>query len=174
MANKNPEKLTSFRVYKDGKDMLGVADVNLPDLEAMTDTIKGAGIAGEVDSPVLGHYGPMALTLNWRTISGDVLELAKPQAHHLELRAAIQVYDAGTGKYTAVAQKIVVKAVPKKTGLGKMDVGSAQDTGSEFEVNYIKIFMDEIEKLEIDKFNFICRINGEDILADTRKALGLD
>ncbi len=44
---KVPEKLINFRVYEDGDDLVGVADVTLPTLDAMTETVKGAGIAGE-------------------------------------------------------------------------------------------------------------------------------
>ena len=173
MSNKIQEKLTNFRVYLDGKDLLGTADVGLPDIEAMADTVKGAGIAGEVSSPAIGHYGSMGLTLNWRTVTGNTITLAKPQAHHIELRGSVQVYDAGAGKYSVVGQKIVVKAIPKKLGLGKLDVAVAQGSSSEFEVIYIKIFLDGKEKLEIDKYNFICVIDGEDFLAETREALGL-
>lgn len=173
MSNKINEKVTSFRVYLDGTDLLGTADVDLPEIEAMSDTVKGAGIAGEVETPILGHYGAMGLTINWRSITGNVLALAKPQAHNLELRGAVQVYDASAGTYAVQAQKVVLRVVPKKTGLGKLDVGAGQDTSSEFEVHYIKIFIDGAEKLEIDKYNYICKIDGTDFLADTRTALGL-
>ncbi|MCG8639145.1 MAG: phage major tail tube protein [Desulfobacterales bacterium] len=173
MTNKMQEKLTNFRVYLDGDDLLGTADVQLPDLEAMTDTVKGAGIAGEVEVPILGHYGSMGLTINWRTVNGNTMTLAKPMVHKIELRGSVQVFDAGDGKYSIVGQKVVVQAVPKKTGLGKLDVGAGQDTSSEFEINYIKIFLDGKEVLEIDKYNYICKIDGEDFLAETRKALGL-
>ena len=173
MSNKTHERLINYRVYLDGNDLLGTADIDLPDIEAMTDTIKGAGIAGEIETPVIGHYSSMGLTLNWRTISGNLMSLAKPKSHHLELRGAIQVYDSSAGTYSTVAQKIVVKAMPKKIGLGKMEPAASQDSSSEFEVSYIKIFLDGKEKLEIDKYNFICVIDGEDFLADTRNALGL-
>ena len=71
MANTVPEKLINYKVYLDRSDMVGLADVELPNFEAMTETIKGAGIAGEIDSPTLGHYGSMTLTLNWRTITSE-------------------------------------------------------------------------------------------------------
>lgn len=178
MTNKMAEKLINFRVYlntgSSNSDLIGVADVDLPDLEAMTDTVKGAGIAGEVESPVIGHYGPMSMTINWRMVTGNTVGLAVPKAHQLELRGAVQNYDAGTGEYFTGSLKVVVKATPKKTGLGKLDVGAKQDSSSEFGCSYIKIWLDNNEKLEIDKFNFVCRINGNDVLADVRKALGLD
>ncbi len=173
MSNKIAEKLINFRVYNEGNDLLGVADVELPTIESMTETIKGAGIAGEVDSPTLGHYQSMGITLNWRTASKAAAELTKPQAHQLELRGAVQVYDAAAGKYEVTPQKIVVKAVPKTLALGKLDVGVKQGSSNAFEITYIKIFIDGTEVFELDKFNYICRVKGEDYLTDTRRALGL-
>ena len=42
---KVPEKLINFRVYKNGDDLIGVADIELPSLEAMTETTQRSGIA---------------------------------------------------------------------------------------------------------------------------------
>ena len=75
---KVPEKLINYRVYKDSTDYIGLADVTLPTLEAMTETVSGAGIAGEVDSPTLGHYGSMETVLNWRTLEKTNMGLAAP------------------------------------------------------------------------------------------------
>lgn len=174
MANQVPEKLINFRVYRDGVDMLGVADVTLPDLEAMTETVKGAGIAGEVDSPVLGHFQSMTMALNWRVPTKDVVLLAQQKAHSLDCRGSIQIYDAGAGAYKTVGLKVVTKVMPKKTGIGKLDVGTTTDTSNEFEVLYIKVLLDGAEILEIDKYNYICKINGVNYLADVRRNLGLN
>ncbi|WP_198468981.1 phage major tail tube protein [Acetomicrobium sp. S15 = DSM 107314] len=171
--NNIPEKLINFRVYLDGTDLLGVADVDLPNLEGLTDTVRGAGIAGEIDSPALGHYSPMTLGLNWRTVTGPVTQLAAPKAHHLDLRGSIQFYDAGTGEYNTKSLKVVVKAVPKTTNLGKLDVAKSGDVANEFSINYIKVWFDDKESVEIDPFNFIARVNGEDYLASVRRDLGL-
>jgi hypothetical protein len=173
MSNPVPEKLVNFRVYRDGADMLGVADAELPSLEAMTDTVQGAGVAGEVDSPILGHYGSMTLTLNWRTVTGNTTILAQPQAHQLDLRGAMQVYDASNGAYKTVPLKVVCKAVPKNTGLGSLQAGSSQENSTEMEVNYIKVWVDGEEKIELDKYNFKCVIEGTDYLESVRDNLGL-
>lgn len=173
MTTKMAEKLINFRVYNEGQDLLGIADVDLPSIESMTDTVKGAGIAGEVDSPTLGHYSPMSCTINWRTVGKAALALAKPKAHQIELRGAVQVYDSANGTYETLAQKVVLKAVPKNINLGKLDVGTKQDSSNEFEITYIKIFIDGKESFELDKYNYICKIDGEDFLAGTREALGL-
>ncbi len=60
-----PEKLNDFRVYLDGTDLIGVAEVELPAMEAITETIKGAGVAGNYESPTLGHTDSMTLSLTW-------------------------------------------------------------------------------------------------------------
>lgn len=67
-TNSIPERLINYRVYNESNALMGMATVDLPELQAMSDTVSGAGIAGEVDSPVLGHYRAMSSTFNWRTI----------------------------------------------------------------------------------------------------------
>ncbi len=171
--NPVPEKLISYRVYLEGNDLLGVADVQLPDLEPLTETVKGAGIAGEVESPVLGHFGSMNLTLNWRTIEKSVAVLSQPKAHALDLRGSQQVHDAAAGQYKTVPVRVVVRAIPKKTGMGKLEVGATTDTSNEFEVTYLKIFINGRREVEIDKYNYICYIAGQDFLASIRADLGL-
>lgn len=170
---KVPEKLINFRVYQNGSDLIGIADVTLPNLEAMTETVKGAGIAGEIDSPVLGHYSSMELELNWRTLEKPNVILASPKGVQLDLRAAQQVYDSSAGAYVVRPVKIVVSGVPKNTEPGKLDVGTTSDTKNTIEVNYIKITIDGEDVLEVDKFNYICNIGGTDYLAEVREALGL-
>lgn len=171
--NEIPEKLINFRVYRDGDDMLGVADVQLPDLEPLKETVKGAGIAGEVESPVIGHFGSMGLTINWRTIEKSVLELAQPKTHALDFRGSQQVYDASAGQYKTVPVRVVIRGMPKKTGMGKLAVGGTTDSSNELEVVYIKAFVNGKKELEIDKYNYICYISGEDFMASVRKDLGL-
>ena len=69
-TNSIPERLINYRVYNEANALMGMATVDLPELQAMSDTVSGAGIAGEVDSPVLGHYQAMSSTFNWRTLKG--------------------------------------------------------------------------------------------------------
>lgn len=173
MANQVPEKLINFRVYEDGNDLLGVADVTLPSLEAMTETVSGAGIAGEVDSPVLGHYGSMTASVNFRTITKSVTRLAAQRAHSVEFRGSQQVYDAGNGEYLTVPVKVACKLVPKTVTLGNLNVGAMTETSQEFEVLYMKMWLDGQVQMEIDKFNYIARIGEVDYLASVRRDLGL-
>ena len=51
-----PQVLTNAKVYRDGIDLIGIATVELPSFEYMTETLTGLGIAGEIDSPVTGNF----------------------------------------------------------------------------------------------------------------------
>lgn len=168
-----PEKLINFRVYQDGDDLLGISDVTLPKLDSITETVKGAGVAGEIDDPTIGHFGSMELELNWRSLVKSNIVLAKPAGVHLDLRGACQGHDSAKNVLKTMPVKIVVEGTPKSTDLGKLDMGATTDTKNTIEVTYIKITVDGETVLEIDKFNYICVIGGVDYMADIRDALGL-
>jgi len=167
------EKLINYTVYKDGSLFLGTADVELPSIEAMTETVKGAGIGGEIESSTLGHYGSMTCTLNWRTVTPEVIRLHAPISHSLDFRGSMQVYNPATGETRGQGVKVTVKAMPKSGSIGKMDPGTTMDTSNEMEVTYIKIVIDGRTLLEIDKYNFKCVIDGRDYLAEVREQLGM-
>ena len=172
-SNQIPERLVNFRVYNDSNDLLGIATVDLPEIEAMSDTVSGAGISGEIESPVLGHFGSMTTSFTWRTIEAKAMELAKQKAHHVEIRGSQQVYDASFGTYETVPVRCVMRLVPKTISFGTFEPGATTDTEQEFEVLYIKVFVDGGEVLEIDKYNFVARFNGQDALAGVRADLGI-
>jgi phage tail tube protein FII len=117
-TNQVPEKLINFRVYLEGENLVGVADVELPKLESMKETVSGAGIAGEVDSPVLGHYAAMSTTIKFRTITAEAAgSLAAPGAHLVDFRGSQQVQDAG-----------VIKTVPVRVTVTFLDPTDVLET----------------------------------------------
>lgn len=172
--NRVPERLINFRVYNGGNDLLGIATVDLPELEAMTETVSGAGIAGEVESPLLGHYGSTTTTFTWRSIEPAAMVLAEQRSHLVDVRGSQQVYDAAAGVYSTVPVRAAMKIVPKTVGLGTFEPGATTDTEQEFEVLYLKLQINRRVVLEIDKYNFKAEINGYDALASVRKDLGLN
>ncbi len=172
-SNAVPERLINFRVYSDSNDLLGIATVELPSIEAMTDTVSGAGIAGEVESPILGHYGSMTTTFTWRTIEKAAMKLAKIASHQVDVRGAQQVYDASNGTYTSVAVRATMKIVPKTITLGTFEPANTTDTEQEFEVLYLKLYIDGDSVIEIDKYNFIAKVGDTDTLSSVKEDLGL-
>lgn len=168
-----PERLTGYSVYRNGSERLGTSNVELPSLEALTDTVSGAGIAGEADSPSIGQYGSMRTTLNFRTIERDMLKLAAPKSHAIDFRGAQQVYDSATSEYKIATVRISVRGIPVNTTLGSFETNA--DTGSsiELESTYLMVMVDGVKQLEIDKYNYIAYIDGVDYLAAYRNSLGL-
>ena len=163
-----PERLINFKCYNEAAELLGVTTVDLPQLQAMTDTVKGAGIAGEIDSPTIGHYQAMSMTVNFRTYHGDTGLLADPHAHVLEFRGSIQQTNTGTGLIETVPMRVLTRAKPTSTSLGTGDVSAAMDSSVEFSVDYILVELNGKTRFEYDPLNFICRINDVDVLASVR------
>lgn len=171
-SNQVPEKLINFRVYLEGNYLAGVADVELPKLEGMSESVTGAGIAGEVDSPVIGHYKAMKTTVKFRTITAEAVGiLAAPAAHLIDFRGSQQIQEAGVLK--SIPIRVTIKGTPTSVELGKLEVGKPTDSGDEFSVSYLKVYVDGKEIVEIDPYNFIAKFNGVDALAGVRKDLGL-
>ena len=53
-----PDKLNNFNVYDGKYKLTGVAsEITLPSLDPLTDTLNVAGMAGEIESEVIGSYG---------------------------------------------------------------------------------------------------------------------
>ena len=48
------QSIINFKVYEDSVEYVGMAQATLPDLTALTQSISGAGIAGNVESVILG------------------------------------------------------------------------------------------------------------------------
>lgn len=137
-----PEKLTNFRVYKDGNQYMGIANADLPQIQFMTTSIKGSGIGGEIDSVVLGHLQSMQTKINFRTPTPESLGLAAPKAHELDFRGSMDYYDNAGGRHKIVALKVWIKGKPKTVPLGKLEPGATMDSEVELEVLAVGVFID--------------------------------
>jgi len=173
-----PDKLINFRAYDSGDEIIGVADITLPVLSFMTEEIQGAGIAGPIDSPTIGHFQSLTVTINWRSLIQENVSFIAPKTHHLEFRGSVQIYDHGTGEYKTQKIKVVLRVMPKSLTPGNLTVSSGMGTSGEFEVLYLKIVANGTEMLEVDKLAFICRImdssgNMVDYLEKVREDLGM-
>lgn len=168
MANRVPDKLSNFKAYLNGSTLLGVVDVELPSLESMTSEIQGAGFMGVMETPVPGHFNSTTITLNFRTPTSEANQLFLPVSHHLELRAALQQYNAGTGALEQKGYEVSLRVFPKSPSLGKMAVASAMESGFEMEVSYMRISYKGVPVLMLDKANFIFLVNGVDVVKSIR------
>ena len=171
--NNIPDKLINFMCYDDGNVMIGIADVALPDLAYMTESMQGAGIAGEIDAPTLGHFQSLTATINWRSLIKENVTYIAPKTYHFDFRGSVQIYDPNSGEFTTQSLKCVMKVLPKNLNLGNLNVASQMGTSGGLEIVYLKIEIAEKEVVEIDKLSFICRIDGTDYLEKVRKDMGM-
>ncbi len=170
--NAIPEKIVNYNAYLENDKLIGVnSDVTLPKLEQMTSTISGAGIAGEYESPVPGHFGKIETDITFNTVSEDAAKLLTPGAKSLIFRASQQSYDVAAGEMQFRQLKITLKVLSKGIDLGKLSVGKTSGTKNTFETLYIKIEENGKILLELDKLNFIFIVNGIDVLADIRNQI---
>jgi P2 family phage contractile tail tube protein len=168
----HPDKLTAFDVYADGEMLLGVVDATLPNITPLKETIKGAGINGELETSAIGQIGGMKLQMTWRSATEQASLLANPQGMALELRGSAQVIDSAAYRFRQIPIRIAVRACSSDMQLGKFDPATAMGTTTEVECMYFKYTYNGKVLHEIDKTNFKTILGGTDALAEVNKALG--
>lgn len=166
------ETVINFEVYEDSVAYLGIASVTMPDISSLTNTISGAGIAGNVESVTLGHIDAMSMSLSFRTVTTDAIKLTEARRHTLDLRVAQQFTNTTSGVVDVDTIKHIVVVTPKKLGLGNLKPASTADVSGEYAVSYLATYINGRKVTEIDPLNYICIINGKDSLASVRTALG--
>ena len=166
------ESVINFAVYEDSVEYVGMAGVTLPNLAAIVQTLSGAGIAGNVEVPILGHYDVMSLTLTFRTTTEHSVRLSEPRRHNIDLRMAQQIEDTVAGEVKVQSIKHVLVVVPKTDTGGTVAPAAPTNGSGEYSVRYWATYIDGAKVREIDPLNFICEVNGVDYLADVRKAIG--
>lgn len=167
-----PERIVGYRAYKDGNTLLGLVDVELPKISLQGETLKGAGILGEMETPTMGYTKALTAKLNFRTTTAQMLSLMECVGHSIEFRDAVQKYDPAAGKRTFDKVRIVVIGFPSTAELEKLESNGANASSIELNLIYIKYVINDIVALEIDKVNYKYVVNGNDTLAVVREALG--
>ena len=107
------QSIINFKVYEDSVEYVGMAQATLPDLTALTQSISGAGIAGNVEAVILGHFDAMTLGLNFRTVTAQSVKLSEPRRHTIDLRVAQQDEDVVAGEVVVRAVKHIFVVIPK-------------------------------------------------------------
>lgn len=168
-----PEVIHHFNIYKDANRLIGVSgEVELPELEAITDAMDGSGILGEIDDPVTGQFSSMKIKIPFSVMYEDVFSLMNTtKGQHLTLRGSMQCMDPTTFDTGYYPIKIVIRGKASKTSLGKLVKGKKGEPEIELEVLYLKVLINNKTMLELDKLNFKYVLNGVDMLAEIRKMI---
>ncbi len=169
-----PEALVNFKLYRDGSpDVLGVVDVDLPKLEKVTETIKGAAILGEYDTSIIGHTKAMDLKIKFRVINKSCTFLASEEVQQIIIRGLVQEKDTSSVKIIETGIKVIAKGVSKSIELGKLEPTKGTDTSVELNLHYLRVEADGRVLFEVDKMNFKYVVDGIDYLERARNILGI-
>lgn len=169
---KIPEKINAYNVYKQGNKLVGLSDeIILPDFESLTETISGAGILGEIDSPTVGMFSGMEMEITFRHLSESISDLINPlNGVDLTLRGSSQVMDS-VGNVSFEGIRIVVRGRNKSLTGGKFKQGSGTGSSVKLELTYCKIEINGKSIIELDKLNCVYKVNGVDMLSKVRSLI---
>lgn len=169
-----PNVLNDANIYIDGKNFLGKAEVTLPEITHKVVEMNVMGVAGGMDVPLVGHIGKLSGTIKFKSVDKEALKILFNSAYAplLDIRAAVQKYDTTSGKISTFPVKVTIRGFFKKVKLLGFKQGSDETSDVDFEANYMKVEVDGEEIVEIDKFNYIYRVAGTDLLAQVRETLG--
>jgi hypothetical protein len=167
-----PESYIDFNVFENSKELLGVAKAKLPDIKFLTQSISGAGVAGNVEAVLKGMVDAMVLGLDFISATDSAVNLSTPVKHKIDLRAAEQQWDTVGAQSLVAANKFVMVVIPKSITIGSVAAASKADASGEFAVYYYAAYKNGKQLWEIDPYNYICKINGVDYMKDVRTALG--
>lgn len=152
--------------------IMGVGEeVTLPTMEAITQTLSGAGILGEVESPTPGHFQSMELEVPFVVMdeenASSLLNMNK--FAKITLRGSMQYIDGKTGEKKYKPVRVVARGWNKSFEPGKLKIGEGMDTKIKLEVVYYLIEVNGKQVIELDKLNTVFKLNGKDMLKEIRK-----
>jgi phage tail tube protein FII len=172
-----PNHVANYSIFLQGQRLIGLADVTLPNLENLTDTLKGSGIFGEIDMPIQAHFKTLSVTLKWLTIVDSAIFATIQDGAQLDAWSAIQMHDSGTNKILHTGWRFIMGTAPKSFNLGKLEVGTKGEGESAYELINLRVLKDDQIMFEIDKENAVCRwfdgIQLVDNAARIRQLIGL-
>ncbi|MCU1717433.1 phage major tail tube protein [Pseudomonas sp. 5P_3.1_Bac2] len=168
-----PKKLKHMNLFNDGNSYLGVAQsVTLPVLSRKLEAWRGAGMEGPIKVD-LGHSDD-GLQLEWTLGGWDLLavrQFAAIQVDAVQLRFAGSVQRDDTGAVSAV--EIVARGRHEEIDFGDAQPGEDTEHKITTALSYYKLSVDGQVLIEIDLLNFVYIVDGNDRLAEHRKAIGL-
>lgn len=164
-----PDKLTGFNLYKETERMVGVeAEITLPNIQFLTAALKGAGIAGEFDSPVLGQTSSIAVDIAFTNLNPVQFELLTYNGMIIA-RANLECTNMQTHMIENIPVVVYIKGRAKGTDLGKMVMAGTGNSKTTLECTFLKIDLGGETSLEIDKFNNVFNVYGKDVMAGAKK-----
>ena len=168
-----PKKLKHMNLFNDGNSYVGVSKtVTLPTLSRKLEAFRGAGMDGPVKID-MGHSDD-GIQLEWTLGGWDLTVLRQfgaVRADGVMRRWAGSVQRDDTGEVSAV--EVVARGRHEEIDFGDSEPGEDTEHSITTTCSYYKLSIDGNVEIEIDLLNFVFMVNGTDMLAEHRAAIGL-
>lgn len=166
-----PSKLKGFNVFDGGVSYMGqVAEVVLPKLSRKMEAWRAGGMNGSIDI----DFGNEAIEMEC-TYGGLMKDVLKQYGHKkhdgvmLRFAGGYQAEDSDD----VDAVEVVVRGRYKEIDFGTAKGGDDTTFKTMCSVSYYKLTINGADVIEIDIMNMVEKIDGDDILAKLRRALGV-
>ena len=168
-----PSVCKNFKVYNDaGGQFIGLADITCPKLVFEKNDLKGAGLGGSFNLPVVGQVQPMTTTLNFHTNTLQSLQVFTGEGARLRCASSLQIYDTNKGRYDELPEEVIMDVISDSQDLGKRENATKAAVVLEFSVLRLVLIFNGVKYWEIDPFNNIVIVNGFDLNEKTRANIG--
>lgn len=165
-----PRTLKDFNVFNDGQSYLGLCtELTLPKLTRKMEEFSAAGVG-----PVKLDMGsePLEIEHSYGGIMPDILaQFGAPKIDAVMLRFAGAYQRDDTAEVDAV--EIVVRGRHEEIDQGSAKKGDVTEKKIKSALTYYKEMINGQDIIEIDLLNKIFIVNGVDIYAAHRRAMGI-
>lgn len=166
-----PRKLKNMNLFHNGNNFIGlVPEVTLPKLARKMEEYRAGGMDGPVDADMGGEK----LTLDW-TAGGIVKEALRTfgatSATAVAVRFAGAYQRDDTGEVDAV--EVIARGRYSEIDMGGSKPGDATAHKYTLSCAYYRLDINGRTEIEIDQLNMIYIVDGVDILAEQRRAVGI-
>jgi len=166
-----PKKLKNFALFVDGESYAGeVTEVTLPKLTRMTEDFRAGGMSG----PIKSNMGIEALELQWKAagfIRSLLAQWGISTTAGVLLRFAGALQSDDTNGIDSL--EVVVRGYHAEIDFGTAKAGDPTEIQITSALSYYRLSLNGQTIIEIDLPNMVEIVNGQDLMADVRTAIGL-
>jgi P2 family phage contractile tail tube protein len=166
-----PKILKDFNLFGNGENWMGqVEEITLPKLTRKMEEYQGGGMAG----PVEIDMGQEKIEMEWT--AGGLIESVFDSYGKSSLDGDALRF---TGAYIrddsdeTVAVEILVRGRHSEIDMGNAKRGDKNQLKVKTSCVYYKLSIAGKDVIEIDTIGYLFKVNGEDRMAERRKALGI-
>lgn len=165
-------KVFNARVYIENIDFIAKAEeVDLPKVKFKFADTKALGLYAE--SEVATGLDKMEAKIKFNSVYPEFVSIAANpfKTQSIIIKAPYQMWSVdGVSKTSTL--KAEMKGQFKEYDTGKVKGRDSSEAEATLNVIYYKLEIDGKDVIEIDTFNNIYKVNGNDILSDYKKSIG--